>query len=167
MVNEERLQIETLWHTCAVRVRRFLRRTMGDSETADDLLGQTFLEAARSWHRFTGRGNREAWLFGIARNLSRRAHRSGRLRRTEPLIHEPPARSEAATEESSDKLDRMRSAIARLPDKLRETLTYRLADGMSYDEIAAALGIPVGTVRSRLHDAVRRLREELTNTDQE
>ncbi|MBP7936036.1 MAG: RNA polymerase sigma factor [Phycisphaerae bacterium] len=166
-MNPERLQIETLWHTCAVRVRRFLRRSMGDHETADDLLGQTFLEAARSWHRFTGRGNREAWLFGIARNLSRRAHRSGRLRRTEPLTHEPPARPETESEDLSDELGRMRAAIARLPDKLRETLTYRLADGMSYDEIAAALGIPVGTVRSRLHDAVRRLREQLTDEEQE
>jgi len=166
-VNEERLQIETLWHTCAVRVRRFLRRSMGDHETADDLLGQTFLEAARSWHRFTGRGNREAWLFGIARNLSRRAHRSGRLRRIEPLTHEPPARPETTSEGPSDELDRMRASIARLPDKLRETLTFRLADGMSYDEIAAALGIPVGTVRSRLHDAVRRLREQLTDEEQE
>ena len=166
-MNEERLQIETLWHSCAIRVRRFLRRTMGDVETADDLLGQTFLEAARSWHRFTGRGNREAWLFGIARNLSRRAHRSGRLRRTEPLTYEPPAPPDAASEGSSDDLDRMRASIARLPNKLRETLTYRLADGMSYDEIAAALGIPVGTVRSRLHDAVRRLREELTNAQEE
>lgn len=166
-MNEERLQIETLWHTCAVRVRRFLRRAVGDSETADDLLGQTFLEAARSWHRFTGRGNREAWLFGIARNLSRRAHRSGRLRRTEPLTHEPAARPDRSSEESSDDLERMRASIARLPDKLRETLTYRLADGMSYEEIAAALGIPVGTVRSRLHDAVRRLREQLTDAEQE
>ena len=166
-MNEERVQIETLWHNCAVRVRRFLRRTMGDVEAADDLLGQTFLEAARSWHRFTGRGNREAWLFGIARNVSRRAYRSGRLRRTEPLVQEPEARPDAAAEGPSDDLDRMRAAIGRLPDKLRETLTYRLADGMSYDEIAAALGIPVGTVRSRLHDAVRRLREELTEPGQE
>lgn len=166
-MNEERLQIETLWHSCAVRVRRFLRRSVGDIEAADDLLGQTFLEAARSWHRFTGRGNREAWLFGIARNLSRRARRSGRLRRTEPLVQEPAARVDPVFEASSEELQRMRAAIARLPDKLRETLTYRLADEMSYEQIAAALDVPIGTVRSRLHDAVRRLREQLAGPEQE
>jgi RNA polymerase sigma-70 factor (ECF subfamily) len=53
----------------------------------------------------------------------------------------------------------MRRAIGRLPPHQRETLQLRLVDDLSYDEIAAVLEIPVGTVRSRLHNAVRTLGE--------
>jgi RNA polymerase sigma-70 factor (ECF subfamily) len=56
------------------------------------------------------------------------------------------------------RLENMRAAIAGLPEALRETLALRLRAELSYEEIAETLQIPVGTVRSRLHDAVRRLR---------
>jgi len=156
-------QIEDLWHSCAGRVRRFIHRLTGDPDTADDLLSQTFLEAARSWEQFRGRSSREAWLFGIARNVVRRDWRRERIRHTEPLVHEPPVVDSTANEEQEE-LACMRSAIRELPDKLRQTLTLRLTDEMSYEEIAAALGVPIGTVRSRLHEAVRQLRKRMEST---
>ena len=68
----------------------------------------------------------------------------------------------AAREAGADqRIGEMRRAIAKLPDEMRETLELRLADDLSYEEIAAVLEIPVGTVRSRLHNAVRKLREEM------
>lgn len=59
----------------------------------------------------------------------------------------------------------MREAIAQLAPELRETLELRLTDELSYEEIASVLGVPVGTVRSRLHNAVRRLRTVLTTPE--
>ena len=60
----------------------------------------------------------------------------------------------------------MRKAIAQLAPELRETLELRIEQELSYEEIAGVLEIPVGTVRSRLHHAVRRLRAALTHSNQ-
>ncbi len=56
----------------------------------------------------------------------------------------------------------MWNAIQELPPLYRQTLLLRLADELSYEEIAAALDVPLGTVRSRIHEAVRRLRAQLS-----
>ncbi|NUQ48120.1 MAG: sigma-70 family RNA polymerase sigma factor, partial [Phycisphaerae bacterium] len=63
--------------------------------------------------------------------------------------------------QAAERVERMRLAIARLPDAQRESLELRLRDELSYEEIAEVTGAPVGTVRSRLHHAVRGLREML------
>jgi RNA polymerase sigma-70 factor, ECF subfamily len=67
----------------------------------------------------------------------------------------------AQAAEVDERLGEMRQAMAKLPQEMRETLELRLADDLSYEEIAAVLEIPVGTVRSRLHNAVKKLREEM------
>ena len=87
-MESERAQIEQLWDSTASRVQRFLTRLVGNIDTANDLLSQTFLEAARHWRRYRGEGSRQAWLFGIARNLARRELRRLRLDRSEPLAEE-------------------------------------------------------------------------------
>jgi len=176
-MDSARAEMVTLWAAQEPRVRRYLRRAVGMRE-ADDLVHQTFIEAARCWGRYDRRGSRAAWLFGIARNVARRALRQARRRRMESLAAEPTARAEwtsasaleetthsGAACESADRVGRMREAIANLPDHLRETLVLRLVCEMTYEEIAAVLEIPIGTVRSRLHEAVRRLREHLTQDE--
>ncbi len=130
-------------------------------DMANDLLSQTFLEAARGWQGYDGRASREAWLFGVARNTLRRARRSQRIRCAEPLSREPVAPISNDSVDDAQDLLRIRAAIAELPEHLRHTLTLRLADDMAYEHIAAVLDVPIGTVRSRLHEAVRRLRERL------
>jgi RNA polymerase sigma-70 factor (ECF subfamily) len=67
----------------------------------------------------------------------------------------------APSDEGDERIAEMREAIVKLPEEMRETLELRLADELSYEEIAAVLEIPIGTVRSRLHNAVKKLREEL------
>ena len=96
-----------------------------------------------------------AYLFGIARHVGNDARR--RRRPTEEL-GDPPA---APAAEADERLDAMRAAIAQLPAVQRETLLLRLQQELSYAEIAVVLGIPAGTVRSRLHLAVQRLHETL------
>ncbi len=158
----EQAQLESLWNSTAGKLRSLLLRWVSDPNTADDLLSQTFLEAARHWRQYAGRGSRQAWLFGIARNLVRRERRTVR---PEALIGEPPAPDEADAHDTEASVVRMRAAIAELPEHLRTTLTLRLADELRYEEIAAALDLPIGTVRSRLHEAVRRLRKAMAPED--
>jgi RNA polymerase sigma-70 factor (ECF subfamily) len=67
----------------------------------------------------------------------------------------------AADAQTDERLAAVRAAIASLPEAQRETLELRLRNELSYEEIAAVLGIPVGTVRSRLHGAVKTLRDRL------
>ena len=98
-----------------------------------------------------------AWLFGVARNVGMNACR--RRRTFAPLPEEVASPAKA---EDDPRLGRMRQAIAALPGAQREALGLRLQDELSYEEIAAVTGVPVGTVRSRLHHAVRRLRQTLT-----
>jgi RNA polymerase sigma-70 factor (ECF subfamily) len=70
-------------------------------------------------------------------------------------------------ETADPRLEVMREGIARLNAASRQVLELRLQRELSYEEMAATLGVPVGTVRSRLHHAVRQLREHLKNSDYE
>ena len=140
-----------------------LARRFQDPHSVEDLLGQTFLEVVRSWDSYSGRGSREAWVIGIARNVARREGRRRRTQRLEVTATEPVAPDEV--ESTDEELARMRRAITRLPEHLRQTLTLRLTEGLTYEQIAHVLGVPLGTVRSRLHAAVRRLREQMIETD--
>ena len=97
-----------------------------------------------------------AWLFGIARNILARHYR----RQPESAIEFP---TESTAEDA--RLPAMREAITALAPELRETLELRIEQELSYEEIAGVLDIPIGTVRSRLHNAVRRLRTTLTNPE--
>ena len=131
-------------------------------EAARDLLQETFLQVVRSADRLESVTLPRAWLFGIARNILALHFR--RKAGAEPVLENAP---EIAAESSEDRrLPAMRDAIAQLPPELRETLELRLTDELSYEEIASVLGIPIGTVRSRLHHAVRRLRTVLTTTSE-
>jgi RNA polymerase sigma-70 factor (ECF subfamily) len=93
----------------------------------------------------------------VARNLSADAWR--RLRVVEQLPDELAAPGPVGAD---PRLEVMRESIAKLNPALREVLELRLQVELSYDEIAAVLAIPVGTVRSRLHHAVKQLRSALT-----
>ncbi|MBI5762288.1 MAG: RNA polymerase sigma factor [Planctomycetes bacterium] len=137
-------------------VRAYALGRLGDLHEADEVLQETFFAVARNTTEFSRSHSRKAWLIGIARNVIRNRLRAQKVRRTVPL---DPDVAAAAKHSEDDRLDEMRRAIARLPEALRETLDLRLAHDLSYEEIAAALQIPIGTVRSRIHNAVVALRD--------
>ena len=125
-------------------------------DAAHDLLHETFLQVLRHG-RLSAVTMPRAWLFGIARNTLARHYR-------EQPVDPPDAdlSNQATTSDGVDpRLATMHEAIARLSQELRETLGLRLEQELSYEEIAGVLDIPVGTVRSRLHTAVRHLRGAL------
>lgn len=151
---DSRAKVDGWYREYGAALLRYLGRRFG-SEGADDLLQETFVQALRRPQRSAEAVSARAWLFGIARHVGISA-----FRRRKTMAELPEAI--AARESDSDsRIVEMRQAIAKLPQEMRETLELRLADDLSYEEIAAVLEIPVGTVRSRLHNAVKKLREEM------
>ena len=139
------------------RLRRYARAMVGDRAVADDLVQDTL---ERGWSRvaqWRPGSDLRAWLFGIMHNL-----RVDQLRRqglnTQPL---GDAGSEApirATQSDRLEVNDLAAALARLPEEQRAVLLLVALEEMSYDEIASTLGIPVGTVMSRLSRGRERLR---------
>jgi len=149
-------EIEGLYQLHGDALLRYLQRSFGAVAPAEDLLQETFVRALGRREECAEAESPRAFLFGIARHVGLTAARRAKRTRTEPL-------GEVAAEktEKDTALEDMRAAIGKLPDQIRETLEFRLRDELSYEEIAAVLAIPVGTVRSRLHTAMRLLREEM------
>jgi len=151
----------------AVLFRFFVRRVGPD--TGEALLGELFRIAfeRRTAYDIT-RGDARPWLYGIASNLVARHRRAEarRLRamaalapRTVHLDVDDDADAVATTVDAMRTWPRLLAAVAALPPAERDTLVLYAWEDLRYDEIAAALGVPVGTVRSRLNRARRRLRE--------
>ena len=148
--------IDQLYRQHASEVYGYLVRRCPDAATAGDLLQETFLQVVRQTDQLAQVTMPRAWLFGIARNMLARHYRRQRDPQT-------VAQSwyELATDAPDDRLAVMRAAIRKLPMELRDTLELRLDRELSYEEIAHVLDIPIGTVRSRLHNAVRQLRDTM------
>lgn len=150
-----------------VKVQAFLVRATGSRHDAEDLLHATFVTAARAAASFDGRETCLPWLLGIAGRLAYR-HRRGLLRfrraltrmhAAEPAIAWDPARQLGARA----RLGVVADALDRMSERKRVVLLLAEVEGFSGEEIAAALGVPVGTVWTRLHHArseLRRLIEE-------
>lgn len=147
------------------RVARSLTRNAADAE---DLVQDTLLRAYRAIDRFDGRHPR-AWLLTILRNAQ-----INRVRRKRPeLLDDPDATFEryAADEDESSAPEHVivdpvfdaevDAALDALPDKFRHVVELVDIAGKSYQDAADELGIPVGTVMSRLHRARRRMRDQL------
>jgi RNA polymerase sigma factor (sigma-70 family) len=143
----------------------FLARTAG-REAADELTGDVFVAAFTSRHRYDpARGTVRAWLYGIAMNLQRTRWRTGQreARALERVASGGPAPT-SPMDVADDVLDgrrqlvQVREALAHLSEAHREVLILSVWEELSYDEIASAVGVEVGTVRSRLARARAELR---------
>ena len=138
-------------------VHRYIARRAG-RDRADDLAAQTFTVAFSHRGRYRDDlGTARPWLLGIATNLIRADHRSAERRLT--LVEK--LGSEAAPSAPAEDDGRLDAAIATLQADQREALMLHALGDLSYAEIAAALGIPIGTVRSRISRACAALRVEL------
>jgi RNA polymerase sigma factor (sigma-70 family) len=147
-------------------VHGYLSRRVGG--LADDLVSETFLLAFRGRGGYVpGRAPVRAWLFGIATNLVRRHARDEERRYR--AFGRAAGHAEPTTElgEVAGRVDaqalrgELADALAALPGEDRDVLLLWTYPQLSYAEIAAALGVPVGTVRSRLHRARGRVRDRL------
>ena len=136
-------------------VFRFCARRVG-ADRAADAAQETFVSAQRALGRFRGDSTPLTWLLGIAQNHCRRAMRRDSSRPTITLTEhmEPPVGGDGEI------IDRqlLARALAELSAEHREVVILHEIEGRNHDEIAMILGIPAGTVKSRLHYAFRQLR---------
>jgi RNA polymerase sigma factor (sigma-70 family) len=153
-----------LFDSCAKAVYNHAFRLLGDWTAAEDVMAQTFLEAWRSRAQIAADGGSlRPWLLGIATNLARGHRRASRRRaaallRLGPLPDTPDFSDEAAGRlDDSRRIAALHRSLSRLrPDEF-EVLALCTWSDLSYAEAAEALGIPVGTVRSRLSRARAKL----------
>lgn len=154
------------------RIHRAALVMCGNPWDADDLAQETFLVLARDRARFQGRSSLYTWLYGILLNLERRERRRAGLKRRKLRVvwdNEPDGeRTTPAAETSLEVAEWKRSVwsvVAQLPDGQRQALVLRYSEHLSYDEIAVVLECPVGTVKSRIFNALASLRERLAGDD--
>lgn len=138
------------------RLRNFIVKHFRDENAVEDVLQQTLIEAYCCWDSFRGEAKRETWLFGIAlnivRNVSRRSPQYNfNFTSDETLENEQAEDSDPLDQVMKNQLSiKLEKAIEKLPEDLRETLILVVQKGKTYQETADELGIPIGTVRSRI-----------------
>lgn len=160
-MDERVAELERLYREVGPQLWTYLRRRVADASVAEELLQETFVIVAKDFARLKVATSERAWIIGIARNLLHRHWRLAANRHSVPLSEDPAADNRLPED---PRLDAMRRAVARLPDTQRVVLELRLAQDLSYAEIAEALAIPIGTVRSRMHHAIAALRAWATET---
>ncbi|MFJ9631565.1 RNA polymerase sigma factor [Streptomyces sp. NPDC091280] len=159
-----------LFDECARAVYNHAFRLTADWSAAEDVLSTTFMEAWRRRASVEPEGDSlRPWLLGIATNVARSHHRSNRRYRNAAsaaaAANAAGEQVEDHAEETAGRVDDRRrinatlTALSLLKRPEREVLTLCLYEGMEYAEAARALGIPVGTVRSRLSRARAKLRK--------
>lgn len=152
--------LRELYARHAAGMLRLIRRLTSDRCVAEELLQESWIAVWRSAPSFRGDSSARGWMLGVAR---RRSH--DRLRRAElprsPIDDDVPLRDPDADVEDAvlagAERERLVGAVQELPEHLREVLDLVLVDDLPYRDVAVALGIPTGTVKSRMSHARRRL----------
>jgi RNA polymerase sigma-70 factor (ECF subfamily) len=142
----------------------FVLRQLGDRAEAEDIFHEAFMAVLRERRSSRELQSFKAWIFEVARNLClnrvRSRKRAARAFETETRTpaSQPHPESIVSARQGPAALQR---AVEKLPEPLAQLYDLRTS-GLSYDEIASVLDVPLGTVKSRMHEMVNRLREEMT-----
>ena len=157
----DRCAMQQLYERCVGRIYGLMVRMVGWQQ-ADDLTQQVFLQMFRKLEQFNGQSKLETWLYRLATNEALQHLRREKRQKAAPLSSEPETNDSdrlAAAEETQ----LLELAMSRLEPELRAVLLLKEQEGMSYQEIADSVGIPEGTVGSRLNRARKELRQELAS----
>jgi RNA polymerase sigma-70 factor (ECF subfamily) len=138
------------------RLRRYARALVGERAAADDLVQDTLERAWAKLHLYRRGTDLRAWLFTVMHNVHVNKVRAART--TESLDDEMPELAQRATQGDSLVVRDLDRSIALLPAEQRSVLLLVTLEDMSYEEVARTLGIPMGTVMSRLSRAREKLR---------
>ena len=156
-VSGDRSALRSIYEATSDRVFRLMVRMVGQQD-ADDLTQQTFVRAFTKLDQFSGESKFETWLYRLATNEALQHLRREKHRRTKELVVEPTVQQTDHVEQD-ERAAMVRTALDQLDPELRAIFTLKEESGLSYQEIAATLGIPEGTVGSRLNRARRELRK--------
>jgi RNA polymerase sigma-70 factor (ECF subfamily) len=149
----------------AYNLARWLTR---DRHDAEDVVQDAYLRALRSYGSFHG-GDGRAWFLAIVRNTCltwlKRNRPSQPIVRLDESLHDPPADTPEPDRRliESARRDALHQALGELPVEFREAVVLRELEELSYKEIAAVTGVPIGTVMSRLARGRSLLREQMSN----
>lgn len=160
-----------LFYRHAPAINRYVRRRLGAAE-AEDVVADTFVTAFARRHRFDAeRGDVRPWLYGLASQHIRN-HRRAELRAYRALAR---LGADPLTEEFADRVEdravaqaagpKLAAALARMSGQHRDVLLLVAWADLSYEEVAEALDVPLGTVRSRLHRARKTIRAALGDAE--
>ena len=163
------LDIEYLYRTQNEKLRNFIKKKLNDREDIEDIMQLTYLEAIRCQDRFNGHSKPETWLFGIALNLTRSYHKK---QYAQPQIDEISEEllAELEQERVSDPslitehermLNQTIHAMESLPEDVQTMFDMVVGSNRNYQEAAEKLGIPIGTIRSRLFRARAAIKTKL------
>jgi RNA polymerase sigma-70 factor (ECF subfamily) len=155
----------------ALLIGYLYRMTGGDRALAEDLAQETFLRMMRAIQQYQYPRPFKPWLYALATNLARDHYKRAEIRLTETIDLTLSSRHLVSPEGADtillieDETRQVIAALAALPDLHREIVVLRYYQGLSQLEIAEALNIPVGTVKSRLSNGLTRLRVLLTEEE--
>ena len=161
---------ETAFEQLVLRHQRYVfnlaYRVLSDYAEAEDMTQEAFVRVWRGLSGFRGQARFTTWLYRIVHNLclNRLPGLQRELLQTEPVeeVLADPGPSPADLFAVREQMAFLHAQMDRLPEKYRLVLTLRYLQHLSYDEIAAALEMPMGTVKTHIHRARRLLRERLS-----
>jgi RNA polymerase sigma factor (sigma-70 family) len=157
--------LRALYERHAAVMLRLLRRLTADQSEAEDVLQEAWMSVWSSARTFRGDSSVRGWLLGVTRRTCHDKLRRKRLARADLSEAADISDTQPGVEAqvlAAAGLARIQEAIARLPEPLRDVVVLGLGEELPYRDVAAAVGVPVGTVKSRMSLARRRLVQELT-----
>jgi RNA polymerase sigma-70 factor, ECF subfamily len=152
------------------RLLRYLVYLSGNRELAEDLFQETWIRVLERGHQYDGKHEFSTWLYAVARNLTIDYLRKkspvsldGLMEDEEHAPLEPADTRPMAWEvvQQHEQAERINAALAGIPAEYREAIVLRFQDGLALQEIAAVIGAPLGTVKSRLYRGLNMLMSRL------
>ncbi len=168
---QQEFQTEAVPHKDALY--NYALKIVRNSDDAQDLVQDTYYKAYKNYHQFQGGTNSKAWMFMILKNTFINNYRKLKREPSKVDYDEIEDIYENIKSEQSENNnldldfynnlfdDDLSSALAKLPEKMKEVFLLCDLEGYSYEEISEIVDIPIGTVRSRLHRARKLLQDEL------
>ncbi len=155
-------EFQEFWKQSAGKVRAYMFCICRNSADADDMAQDCCLRALRAWGHFNGQGSRQAWLFGIARRARVDWLRNKKRENTKISSQKKKQQNQTVSKDIViDDIEKIWDAVEELNEEYKEVIHLRFAAGLSYEQIAISLEIPVGTVRSRLHRGLKVIKENV------
>lgn len=165
VATQDKASFVTLFRHFAPRVKSYMLRLGSDDSQAEELAQETMAMVWRKAGQYDpARAAASTWIFTIARNLRIDAFRRANRPELDPedpaLVPDAPPQGDAVVEQKQN-AERVRAALAALPDEQRQVLHMSFFDDKTHSEIAAALDLPLGTVKSRIRLAFGRVKASI------